>query len=377
MKKFSMILILAVLAGAMAFGEAPVPSEVPVFTLDEAMETAKINSEDLRIADLDIEKSSLKRKEALDEQDALEGQTLYFGVPLETQLAMKMVKDGFFIAAADMEIVLSQKGKELAEAGIEMAAKSSFYGLEAAKETYNIKIFGFERNQKLYDIAKTRYQIGLGTKQELLNAEAALNQAELEMKNALSDLYYQKLAFQNRLGLPLDGMVDIDYEKGYEPFDKESVKLEEKMALALENRFDVISKREAYKLQTLNYDLTTSLYSIGTYKGKQALYDKEKAYNDTVKAEQNAELKVQKAYVDMVKAYRSIESLDKSLEAMKESFRLSQLSYELGMATLTDVQAAQKALSEMELARLNAVNGYNLASMNFETSYGIGSIDFN
>ena len=230
----------------------------------------------------------------------------------------------------------------------------------------------YARSKRQYDIAQIRFELGTGTKQERLSAESQLLADGLEMKNALSDLYYAKLEFQNQLGLSMDGMVDIYYEDGYEPFDKETANLDEKIALALQNRFDVASMREAYELQKLNYEITTSMFSLSTYKGKAALYDKEKAFNEMVKTENNAELKVYEAYVDMVKAYRSIESLDISIVAMKESYRLSQLSYEVGMTTLTDVQLAQKALAEMELARLNAVNGYNLARMNFEASYGIG-----
>ena len=235
-----------------------------------------------------------------------------------------------------------------------------------------MKSLNLERTQRLYEIAKTRFDIGTGTKQELLNAEAALNQAELEMKNALSDLYYAKLAFQNQLGVPMDGKIEIAYEQAYEPLDREEIDLDEKISMDLKNRFDVVSMREGYELQKLNFDLTTSIYSLSTYNGKAAYFEKEKTYNDLVKMERDAELKVHDAFVDMVKAYRSIESLDKSIEAMQEAYRLSQLSYEVGMATLTDVQSAQEALAEMELARLNAVNGYNLARMSFEASYGIG-----
>ena len=142
--------------------------------------------------------------------------------------------------------------------------------------------------------------------------------------------------------------------------------------MALENRFSVISKKEAYETAKVYYEILSKLYTSNTYKNRQAFYDMEKAYNDLVNAEADAVLAVKKAYVDMVKAGRSIEALGKSREALAEAYRLTLLSYELGMGTLVDVLGAESALKEMEIAELEAIHGYNLAKLNFEHSYGIG-----
>ncbi len=372
MKKLKILTIAVCLMGITLLGYSAADTDAgDSYTVTQAQEVARANSLDLKMTEADIDKAKIQVREAKSAKSDAEDVDVFYSVPLETQLMTKLAADGYYLRIAEMALVLAEQGKIATENMVDFSVKNAYYDALYYKEKYAVDQKNLERSKKQYDIAKTRFELGVATKQELLNSEAQLLSDELEVKNALSDLYYAKTSFNNVIGMPQEAWFDLMDGFSYEAYGQ-NIELEELFAEAKENRFTVDVKKEAYETAQKKFDVTKKIYSRDTYKGAQAYFEVEKAYADLIKAENEAELSVRKAYVDMVKAYRSIESLDKSVEALSEAYRLTLLSYEVGMATVVDVMNAQSALSELELAKLQVVKGYNLAKMNFEFSYGVG-----
>ena len=341
------------------------------YSMEDAIGVAHENNLDLQLAKDQIEAQELN----LDEAERIEDRTgelsadYFSGV--SSQFESIRVNNGYYVRLAEMGLKLAEEGLEAAENMVECSVKNAYYDVLYYLQKYDVEQENYDRSKRQYEIAQTRLELGTGTRQELLNAESQMLSDELEMQNALSDLYYSRSYFNNVIGMPQESWFELEDDFSYDPIDGD-LNMEELFASAKTNRFTVVSKQEAYEVAKLNYEITRTVYTPKTYKGMSAYNEKEAAYNELVKAEKTAELGVRKAYVDMVKAYRSIEALDKSVEALSEAYRLTMLSYEVGMATIVDVMNAQSALNELELGRLQAVKGYNLARMNFEFSHGVG-----
>jgi outer membrane protein TolC len=80
---------------------------------------------------------------------------------------------------------------------------------------------------------------------------------------------------------------------------------------------------------------------------------------------------VESAILNMNQAKESLLSQEKNVEEAKESVRVAELSYTEGLATITDVGAAQVALSEAQINYLRALYDYDIAQAQLEKSTGI------
>jgi outer membrane protein TolC len=63
-------------------------------------------------------------------------------------------------------------------------------------------------------------------------------------------------------------------------------------------------------------------------------------------------------------------SQEKNIEEAKESVRVAELNYTEGLITITDVGAAQVALSEAQINYLRALYEYEIAQAQLEKSTG-------
>lgn len=341
------------------------------FTIDDAIQYAKENTETLKIADLEIDKQQLALKEAKREYKNFERPDIPGYRPtIDEQFGFKLIQEGYKVDASEMALLLAEKGKEISEELLNISVKNVYFDVLYNQEKIKIKELNLQRAQRQYKNTNTKFDLGTVTKQDVLTAEANLESAKLELANAMDDLEYAKMNFNKTIGLPINTKIVLTEKLKYEPLQE--IKIEEKVSEALENRLDVIKAKEGYSLQKLNYKITTSFYPENTYKAKQALFDKEKSYNQLIQTEKDAEIEVRKSYLDLVKAERNIKGLEKNIESLKEAYRLTSLSYEVGIATSVDVMNVQQSLNEAELGYLQALHGYNMAKLNFEASYKVG-----
>ena len=89
--------------------------------------------------------------------------------------------------------------QENARRGLVVAAKSNLNSMETALKQYNAAIATVDGAQTGFDIAKKRYEIGSGTILDMNDAQLALLQAKLNVKNSI----YQYLVAKSALDLTL------------------------------------------------------------------------------------------------------------------------------------------------------------------------------
>ncbi len=99
----------------------------------------------------------------------------------------------------------AQLRREQAEKGAALDARAATAQLEAAMSTWQVSAGTVEQAARAYQIAEVRYQEGISTQTELLDARLALQQAEANQATAARDLAVARVRLALLADLPLAG----------------------------------------------------------------------------------------------------------------------------------------------------------------------------
>ena len=339
------------------------------------MDYALENSAAIKLSYTAVDKAEVgyrEAKSAYDKADDAGGLSREERMLMSSQMLFENYKltEGFYKEMADMGRTLAKKGREQTIETVKMAVQNAYFNLLFVKEKAQIQKSILDSAKKDMDIANKKYELGMVSQVDVLSSEAALESAKLGYNTALRDLEYQVMSFNKTLGLPLKTEVTLTDSLAFE--EPPEADLEERVTLALQNRYEVIAAKEQYRVNELNHKLTLGWYPENTFATRQARYDMENSHHKLVSAEQDVELSVRKAYMDMQSAYESIRVLGKNVERLEKAYDIARLRYDTGMATSQEVVNALNALNDIKLQRLQAIHGYNLAKIQFEASSGIG-----
>ncbi|MDD4754394.1 MAG: TolC family protein [Desulfitobacteriaceae bacterium] len=82
-----------------------------------------------------------------------------------------------------------------AKVDLRLNIKGAYLDLKTAEENYHVLTKSLEQAKEAYRLNKLRYEVGMATNYDVLNAEAALKQAELGLLNALYNYNLAKAKF--------------------------------------------------------------------------------------------------------------------------------------------------------------------------------------
>jgi len=85
----------------------------------------------------------------------------------------------------------------------------------------------------------------------------------------------------------------------------------------------------------------------------------------------NIKFEVQAAYLTLNNAREALLSQEKNIDAAQESVRVADLNYTEGLITITDLGAAQVALSEARIVYLRAIYEYAVSLAQLEKAVGL------
>jgi outer membrane protein len=86
----------------------------------------------------------------------------------------------------------------------------------------------------------------------------------------------------------------------------------------------------------------------------------------------NIKFEVQASYLTMLNAQEALLSQEKNIDAAQESVRVAELNYNEGLITITDLGAAQVALSDARINHLRAIYEYDVSLAQLEKAVGLG-----
>jgi len=268
-----------------------------------------------------------------------------------------------------------------------------------------------ERKSHLKD-AKAFYQAGLIPKNDMLQSEVLLANAEIELLRA-NNLTTMALARLNTLlRRPVEKEIEVEDILKYEP---SNISWEEAVQQAKKYRPELVQSRIAIDQADKNITLSRAPYlpsvSVSANYLKQgddplardypgllatsevktaqatlewrfwawgqrkdemaaAKFNKKKAQENKTELLDNIILQVREAYLDILEAEYNIEVTEKAIEQAEEDFRINQSRFQAQLSTTTDVLDAQTRLSRARINHYTALYNYRISLMRLAWATG-------
>ncbi len=308
---------------------------------------------------------------------------------------IKIAKTNYKIAENNYEI----KKKDLIQEGRIRyhKYKKSYQDIQNKKFTLDLSITSLEN-------AKAKLDAGIGTKFEVLEAEAqlsrdqqSLNEIKIEHeinKISLQEILNVKEGFETNKEQNLIGFWNHKLNKNInEGLDKnlslknlilqKSIKKNQAESFLAQNKPNIYisnsltstfskgdslatyidsEKSGSNYTNTISLNFAWSIFDGGqnknSYKSKIADAKSEQYAYENLKNVLTTS--ISKAYLNLKLNEEKIISSLKEIESSKESVRLSRLRYDVGISTLKDVLVRQSELSNAKSKNINAIYNYNL-----------------
>ena len=212
----------------------------------------------------------------------------------------------------------------------------------------------------------SKFKLGVASKQDVLKAEVSYNQAVVDLANAQSMESIARMSFNSYFGFDLMQKVVLTDE--LDVISASNIPLEEAITSALTNRNEIKGAEFSKNYSEMNLKNTGNNFSKASAHYLQAQADfmaAEKNYREIVPM---IEMDVRSKYGDMMNAMENAELGRLNMEKSAETFRLAQLQYDMGMATLTDVQMAQSGAYGAELQYSQGLLKLRLSVISYENA---------
>ncbi len=308
---------------------------------------------------------------------------------------IKIAKENFKIARNNYEI----KKKDLIQ-----EARKRYHKFQKSYEEIQNKKFIVDLSITSLDNAKAKLDAGIGTKFEVLEADAQLSRDKLSLNEKKIEHKINKISLKEILNLKEDfeineeqnligfwnhklnkninealdknlSLKNLNFQKSIKKSQANSYLSQNKPNIYISNTFsstfskgDTLSTNIDSENYGSNYTNTISLnFAWSIFNGGQ----NKNAYKSKIadaEAEEYAlkNLKnilttnISKAYLNLKLNEEQIISSLKEIESSKESVRLARLRYDIGISTLKDLLVRQSELSNAKSKKINALYNYNL-----------------
>lgn len=253
---------------------------------------------------------------------------------------------------------------------LKTAALKNYYTFKELENQEKIAEENLNLKETLLANTQLKYTLGTVSKNDVLKAEIAVNEAQNQLTAAGNSLQTMKMVFNQFMGYDL--IQNVILTDSIQEVDFPSKSLEASISDALANRNEVHAA--AYNLNMAYLDFN----NYKAYPKNSSKYIKAKmavltAETNSKNTPLNVEIDVRNKYMTMDQNYMSIQTVKKSVANAKETVRLAQLQYDAGMATLADVEEAQLTYYNTQIAYSRVLLGYNLAVEEYHLSSRVGT----
>jgi len=259
---------------------------------------------------------------------------------------------------------------EIAKNNLETSAVESYFQLLQAEENHRIAQENLGIKEKLLNNVKRKYTLGVAARVDVTTATSSLLSAQVSANEAQTALAKAKMAFNIQMNYPLMQDVVLTDKLIQKPLP--DISLEKAIQAALTNRNEIATaefERQVAQLEldsVFAYPRTSATYlnALATVRGKEM-------------AEENTlltiEMEIRGKYMDLLNQASAVSSAKSTVDNAREALRISNLSYNAGLNTLTDVMSAETGYYQAQLALSAAITELDLAIYDFEFSMGKGT----
>ncbi len=308
------------------------------------------------------------------------------------------------INIAKENLKIAENNYEIKKKDLIQEARSRYHKYQKSYQDMQNKKFTLDLSIKSLNDAKAKLDAGIGTKFEVLEAEAqfyrdkhSLNEKKIEHeinKISLKEILNIKGDFeiiqeQNLIGFwnhKLDkniregldkniSLKNILLQKSIKKNQANSFLSQNKPKIYISNTFSsTFSKVDSLSTNiqsdefgsnytnTISLNFSWSIFDGGknqnSYKSKLSDAKAEEYTFDNLK--NILSTNISKAYLKLKLNEEKMTSSLKEIESSKESLRLARLRYDVGISTLKDVLVRQNELSHAKSKNINAIYNYNL-----------------
>ncbi len=293
-------------------------------------------------------------------------------VPLSTQATMPTKADADLIKL-QRDFARSQGpfNYEAELNTLKMDTIKNYFTVLQAEDALKINKENLAVQQRIYDNTIKKFNLGVVSKQDVLQAEVAVLSAKDAVAGADSGLKMARMGLNSFLGY--DVMQQVTLTDTLKAVDLSTVPLADAIEKALVNRNEIKAGAFGLKIQQVlmarmkvRYPANSSTYM----KQQVALLSAQARYDQTISG---MEIDVRSKYMVMQTKKSAIVTGTASVAKAVELLRLSELSYSVGMNTVADVQQVQVLVLSQKLALSQALLSYNLAIYDYNTAMTAGT----
>ena len=413
------------------FGLAQEPLQL---TLDQALEIALSESNTIKIADMTVEKTGYAQKGSYAAlypnvsasgtyQRTLKKQVMVMdmgGQPMEIKVgrdnnittsasaSMPLVNAQLWesLKLSGMDVELAVEQARSSKIGLIKQVKQSFYAVLLAQKSYDVVSEVYDNAQKNYEKTEQRFNVGKASEVERLRAQVTMMNAEPNVSSAENTVLLATWQLKAVMGIDLGTDIKVvgdlnDYiNEMLSPYVSEDDLSSNSTLLQLDiqNRMleSTIKMQKKSYLPTLaasiNYNYsamgddklswfpssTAALsLNIPVFDGfqkrfniKQSKVSKNMLELQREDTERNLRIAIRNYNDQMALCIKNYQAANATVEIAQKSYDISEKMYEVGKATLVELNDAQVALMQAQLTQAQAVYNFMVAKASLDELIG-------
>ena len=320
---------------------------------------------------------------------------------------------------SDQDVELAVEAARSSRLEMVNQVKQAYFGCLLAKEAFEVYKSVYENALENYKLTEMKYNARKASELELTRAKTTLANAIPDVYNAESSVILSLWQLKAVMGVSLDENIDVseklgDYanrmlgdiaDSASDTLSLENNSTMRQLAIQAEQLANTVKLQQYANIPTLslafsyNFNAMTNDFNFSedrwspySYVGvtlQIPIFAGGQRYNAIRQAKvQAAELDVQRADTErqlkiairqnlnqMETAMKSYGASQTALESAEKAYDITAKSYEVGSSTLTDLNDAQLALTQSQLAVSQAIYDFVIAKSSLESAVGADFID--
>lgn len=427
--KFCFILLISSILGCSLSAQEPLK-----LTLDQALEIALSESNTIKIADMTVEKSGYAKKGSyaslypnvsisssyqrtlLKQVMVMDmgGQTMEIKVGRDNNISasatasMPLVNASLWeslkLSALDVELAVEQARSS--KVSMISQVKQAFYGVLLAKESLTLMTQVYDNAQANYGKTLQRYNVGKASELEKLRSQVNVMNAEPNVSSAENAVLLATWQLKAVMGLNLDTEIEVvgelnDYTNELlAPYVSEedisnnsslvqldiqhrmlesNIRMQKKqylptLAASINYNYSAMGDDELRWFPSSNAALSLSIPVFDGfqkhYNIKQSKITKDILDVQRIDTERQIRIAIRNYNDHIALCVKNYTAANSTVEIAQKSYQISEKMYEVGKATLVELNDAQLALTQAQLTQAQAIYEFMVAKASLDELLG-------
>lgn len=330
-----------------------------VESIEERIEERILQNPDVVLASLELEKSGVELKKLKRELKELKEQDHYS--KRDAQQLERQIYYAEKLPDILYEETLGQKRIEL---------RKAFYDYLYNLEKLSLKEDSLQTSKELFAQAKIKLDEGYISPFDYEQAEISLRNKQTELERANISFEGAKHSLNTLLGREIGseiGSLDMDF--GMDEFNIDGIGWEYAFEKMQEGDYELLSAEKTAEFSKMEYDKLKAHY---TDINLDAKIQKAQCERDALNLEQKEKILESEFLNEKAGIEVSVEEIGNSaveVSHLEKKYDAVKKKYELGYASVNELEEEYQSLQDKRLEHLSKVHGYNIKLMEFKEEY--------